>query len=659
MKTATIERRKLTAGNNKLGDLYRDVTVERQRVNEESRTIELSFSSEVPYERWWGVEILDHASSSIRLGRLNNGGALLVDHDPADHVGVVEKAEIGTDRKGRALVRFGKSQRADEIFRDVVDGIRSLVSVGYRIHKMVLEKQEEDSETYRVVDWEPFEISIVAVPADPSVGVGRTSEEDFETQVIRKENVMDKEVTAPVVDIKVIEAEATKKEQRRVAELIAIGDKFKMPDLARDHIGKGTSVEMFRETVLDKLQETGVLKIAENPSIGLTEKEKGQYSFCRALLAIKEPQNIEAQRAAAFEHECSVAARNKMGNVRKEREVGMTIPNDVLNMPLGGIEGMNERAVSAALRALFNRIGVTSAQRDLTVGTATAGGHTVATDLLGASFIELLINSMVIMSMGPTMLRDLNGNIAIPRQTSGTTAYWVAENSAVTESQAAFDQVTLSPKTVGGFSDYSRRLLLQSSLDVEGFVRMDLARTIALELDRAAINGSGASNQPTGILNTSGIGSVAGGANGAAPTWDHIVDLESAVANANAADIGRMGYLTNTKVRGKLKRTQMFGGTNGIPVWEKGADPLNGYRAGVSNNVPSNLDKGTSVGVCSAIIFGNFAELLIGLWGGLDVLLDPYAGATAGTKRVVVLQDTDIAVRHAVSFAAMKDALTT
>jgi HK97 family phage major capsid protein len=258
--------------------------------------------------------------------------------------------------------------------------------------------------------------------------------------------------------------------------------------------------------------------------------------------------------------------------------------------------------------------------------------------------------------MGTTLLTDLTGNIAIPRATAGSTGYWVAESGAPTESQQAFDQVALTPKTLGAYVDYSRRLLLQSSIAVEAFIRMDIARTIALMIDLAAIAGSGASNQPRGILNTSGIGSIAGGTNGAAPTWDHIVDLESAVANANAP-AGSLGYLTNTKVRGKLKKTQMFSGTNGIPVWQGGE--LNGARAEVSNQVPSNLTKGTSSGVCSALIYGNWSDLLIAMWGGLDMMLDPYTGATSGTKRVVALQDVDVNVRYPVSFASMQDALTT
>ena len=296
-------------------------------------------------------------------------------------------------------------------------------------------------------------------------------------------------------------------------------------------------------------------------------------------------------------------------------------------------------------------------RRDLTAGTNNAGGYTVATDVLASSFIELLRNRMMVRAAGATMLADLQGNVAIPSQSAGATAYWVAENGAPTESQQTLGQVSLTPKTVGAYTDYSRRLLMQSSIDVEAFVRSDLATVLALAIDLAALHGTGASNQPTGIAATSGIGSVAGGTNGLAPAWSHIVGLETEVAIDNA-DIGRLSYMTNAKVRGKLKQTAKVASTDSVMIWGDSDTPLNGYPAFVTNQVSSTLDKGTSTGVCSAIFFGNWADLLIGMWGGLDILVDPYTGSTAGTTRIVALQDVDVAVRHAQSFAAMLDALT-
>lgn len=595
--------------------------VERAAVDDEARTIELAFSSEQPYERWWGVEVLDHSQQSIRLGRLTTGGPLLMDHDSRDHVGVIESVSIDADRVGRAVVRFGRSQRAEEVWQDVKDGIRRNVSVGYLIHKATLVEVDEERglDTYRVTDWEPFEVSLVSVPADASVGVGRSAADGGENpiQIIRQEK-------PAMTDINVedIRRQAEVDSNKRVAEIIALGELHAArggEKLASEAIRSGHSVEQFRAALLEKIAS------APTPTadIGLTRKEAQNFSFLRAINALANPGDRRAQDAAAFERECSDAFAQKAGRAAQ----GFFVPAEVQ-------------------------------RRDLEVGTGngSTAGKLVATNLLAANFIELLRNRMMVAQMGAQMLTGLSGNIAIPRQTGGATSYWVAESGAPTESAAAFDQVAMSPKTVGAFSDISRKLLLQSSIDVESFVRSDLASVLALAIDLAAINGSGSSNQPTGILATSGIGDVAGGDNGLAPAWAHIVELETDVAVSNA-DVGALGYLTNAKVRGKLKGTSKVANQNGF-IWEAGDAPLNGYRAGVSNQVPSNLTKGTSNGVASAIIFGNWADLIIGQWGTLDLMVDPYSGSTSGTVRVVALQDVDIAVRHAASFSAMKDALT-
>ena len=596
--------------------LTRAATFSLESLDEDSRTVSLAFSSEEPYERYWGIEILDHGSSSVRMERINDG-PLLVDHDGRDHVGVVESVSIDGDRVGRAVVRFGKSARAEEIFNDVKDGIRKSVSVGYRIHSATLEEKtgDGDADIYRVGDWEPFEISLVSVPADNSVGVGRSDEPEIKPKI-------ENDIMPDEIDVKAIEAsardEARKAEQKRVSNLLAVGEQYGAQDLARKLISEGGTEGDLNKAILESRGFDKPVE-AESTEIGLSEKEAEQFSFTRAIFALSNPTDRRAQEAAKFEFECSNAAAERTG----KEAAGIIVPMDVL-------------------------------KRDLTVGTSTAGGHTVATDLLAGNFIDLLRNRAIMMGLG-TSLTDLNGNIAIPRMTGGATAYWVAESGAPTESQEAFDQVTLTPKTVGAYTDISRKLLLQSSIDIEALVRSDLATVLALEIDRAAINGSGASNQPTGILQTSGIGAVAGGTNGLAAAWSHIIDLETEVSQDNA-DMGRLAYVTNSKVRGKAKQTLLDAGS-GRFLWE--GNEINGYQALVTNQVPSNLTKGSASSVCSAIVFGNFTDLLLGFWGGLDLTVDPYTNSTSGTVRVVALQDMDIAIRHPESFAAMQDALTT
>jgi len=617
----------------------RSLSVERAMVDAEARTVELAFASETPYDRWWGTEILDCAQTSIRLGRLVAGGPLLMDHDSRDHVGVIESVQIGADRVCRAVVRFGKSARAEEVFQDVLDGIRRNVSVGYMIHEAKLVETSEDKDIYRVTDWEPFEVSIVSVPADASVGVGRSADEESPVEVIEQpdpvEDAEEEEingaeteqtkstqgvVTMSDINIDQIRADAVKEEQKRASEIQAMGEhfaRFGADKIAAECLRNGDTVEATRAKIMEKIGAQAM----PTAEIGLTEKEARSFSFMRAINALANPGDRKAQAEAAFERECSDAFAGKNGRSAQ----GFFVPVEVQ-------------------------------RRDLEVTTANSstGGKLVATDLV--SFIDALRNKMVVTGLGAQMLSGLVGSIAIPRQTAGATAYWVAESGAPTESQQTIDQVTMNPKTVGAFTDISRKLMLQSSIDVEAFVRNDLATVLALAIDLAAINGSGSNNQPTGILATSGIGSVAGGTNGAAPTLANMIDLETAVSVANA-DVGSLAYLTNAKVRGKLKQTFKNATYGDVPVWGDG-NMVNGYNAAVSNQVPSNLTKGTASGVCSAVLFGNFADLIIGQWGALDLMVDPYSNSTSGTVRVVALQDVDVAVRHAESFAAMKDALT-
>jgi len=204
---------------------------------------------------------------------------------------------------------------------------------------------------------------------------------------------------------------------------------------------------------------------------------------------------------------------------------------------------------------------------------------------------------------------------------------------------------------------------LQGTPSAEAMIREDIAGTLGLAIDLAALHGTGANNQPTGLAATSGIGSVAGGTDGLAPAWTHIVKLETEVAQDNA-DIGNMGYLTNAKVRGTLKH--VYPNTTGGDsyLWHDGNEPgmgmLNGYKAGVSNQVDSTLDKGSGagVGVCSAIFFGNWSDMVIAMWGGLDLNVNPYILSTTGQVRVTGLQSVDIGIRNPTSFSAMLDALT-
>jgi HK97 family phage major capsid protein/HK97 family phage prohead protease len=568
----------------------------------QDRTYEFPFSSEFPVARYFGNEILSHEADAANLSRLNDGAPLLFNHNPDKVIGVVERAYIdGKRRRGYARVRFSRNAFAQEILSDVKDGVLRNVSFGYSIDKM----EERGSGDFVATAWFPYEISVVSVPADPGVGIGRSFEADTPaaSAAPSPDPIPSMENATP--DLAVVQAEAAQAERSRISDITALCDKHGMADLGRQMVESGRSIDEARAAVLDKLnihQEPVTMQAAD---LGLSEKESRSFSFLRAINYLSNPTDRSAREAAAFEIEASEAAAAKLG--RQSR--GITIPQDVL-------------------------------RRDLNVGTATAGGNLVATDLDAGSFIDLLRNASALDQAGATVLTGLTGNVAIPRQSGAATAYWVAESGSPTESQQTVDQVSLTPKTVAAFTDYSRRLMLQSSIDVENMVRNDLARVLALKIDLAGLYGTGSNSEPLGLKLTTGIGTENFAA--AAPTFEEVVALESDVATANAL-LGSPVYLMNAAMRGGLKTTKKDAGS-GMFIME--GNEVNGYRGVLSNQVAAG-----------DLWFGNFADLIIGYFSGLDIMVDPYSNSTSGTVRVVAMQDVDIAVRHAESFSRGADTL--
>lgn len=243
----------------KAGALYRAATI--GSIDEENRTVELSFSSEQPVDRYFGQEILDHGKNSVVLDWLNSGRApLLADHDPTIQIGVIQKGEIGKDRVGRAVVRFGKGAQADGYFQDVKDGIRGNISVSYRIHQMLLEEETDTGAVYRAMKWEPLEISLVSIPADQTVGIGRTEPgATWDIEIINQtpkekrsmENTAIQPATAPApvitVDADRARADARDTEVKRIREIQALATRHHMADKGAEFIGNGKSVDDFHD----------------------------------------------------------------------------------------------------------------------------------------------------------------------------------------------------------------------------------------------------------------------------------------------------------------------------------------------------------------------------------------------------------------------------
>ena len=573
--------------------LERAFLFEREKIDEETRTVELAFSSEAPYERWWGIEILDHSKSAVDLTRLKSGGPLLCDHDSRDQIGVIESVRIDADRVGRAVVRFGRSARAEEIFRDVVDGIRQNVSVGYAIDDLVLEAKSGDDETYRVTRWTPYEVSLVSVPADLTVGVGRAADP---AQEIKMSQV---ETPAAPVDVAKIQAEARTAEQKRAAEIIAIGEQFALQGMAAEALRSGEPVDAFRSKVMEKLASRPL----PNPTaeVGLTGGEKQRYSVLRALRALVDKDWTNA----GFERECHQAILKRAG-IAEAPNNGFYVPYEIQ-------------------------------QRDLTATTGNAGGYVVATDNLAGSFIDLLRNRAVVAQLGATMMTGLVGNVTIPKQTAAATAYWLTnEATAITESQMTLGQLALSPKNVGAYTELSRQLMLQSSPAADALVMNDLARVLALAIDLAALEGSGASGQPTGISQTAGIGSVTG----TSIDYAKVLEFQTDVAGGNAL-AANCAYVTTPSVAALLKQRVAFSST-ASPLWEGGIldGNMQGFRAVATNSVTA-----------ASMVFGDFSQVVIGEWGMLELALNPYANFAAAISGIRAIQTVDIGIRQAGAFS--------
>lgn len=569
-------------------------------VDEKKRTVSIAVSSELPVERSFGKEILVHESNAIDMAFLSSGRApLLLDHDMERQIGVIESVGLDADRVLRANVRFGRSALAQEIFQDVVDGIRGNVSVGYRVNKM--ERSTTNKDEYLVRSWSPLEVSVVSIPADQSVGVGRSAAA-LEPQPKVEPSIKKEVKMTDEVNMDAVRAEAAEAAARNASAIVELAARHNKRDLGDAALRSGKSIEQFRGELLEAI---GSDKPLANENIGLTKKEARQFSVVRAIAALANPTDRRLREAAAFEFEVSEAAAQRYGRAAQ----GVMLPTDVLGVW----------------------------KRDL---NTSDDNEIVATNLLANEFIDVLRNSSSVMQAGARMLPGLVGNVAIPKKTAASSGGWISsEGGAASESEPTFGTVSMAPKNVGAFTDMTRQLILQSTPAIEALVRDDLTQALALAIDKGALEGSGSSGQPTGILNTSGVNKPTAFA-AAVPTFAEMVAMETAVAEDNAL-FGNLAYITDAATYGGLKTKAKDAGS-GMFVLEGGE--ANGY----------NVIR-TQQATAGNVYFGNFADCLIGMWGGLDLLVDPYTASSSGTVRVRALQTIDVALRNAVSFAYNND----
>ena len=570
----------------------RDFEAADIQVRQDDKTTHLTFpaSSETPVERYWGEEILSHEKGAIRLDRAKRGAIpLLFNHNYDDPVGVVDAVRIEDNRLVADAHLFG-TDRAAEIAQMVSGGLKN-VSIGYRIY---VTEEDVKANRYTVTDWEPYEISIVTVPADPTVGVGRSgSVDEFDVRVTRKvsspvqimaipakETTMSDEKTAAgqSAEVKVTAVEAERERRTAIANLCK-SNKIDSRVESR-WIEEGTQLTQVAKEILDVMEERGRAKPTAATSLGLSNAETQRYSLFRAIRALKF--GGEFAKQAGFELECSRAVAKALN---REMTTNILIPGEVLTRPVGQ---------EAATRALATTPG-------------SKGGYVV--DVQNMGFIDILRNRSVALRMGARQLSGLQGNVTFARQTGKPSVTWQGgEGTATTAADQTLGQLSMTPKTCIAITDVSEQLLRQSSVSAEQFVMADLAADVAIDgVDNAVINGAGGA-QPLGIKNTTGVttGQDAG-------TFSYAKALAFPVTAGGVNAIrGNPGWVTNIAGAAIAMQRQRFTSTD-TPIWQGNLldGNLVGFNAMSSEQVPSGN-----------LIFGSWDEVVIGDWGVLELAMD-------------------------------------
>ena len=592
--------------------VYRTIDLSRGSIDEEKRIVRIGVSSETPVERDFGLEVLSHRKEDINMEFMSSGRApLLNNHKMDEQIGVIRSFYLDeTQRRTVAMVEFGKSALAQEVFEDVKSGIKQNISVGYSITKMARSKDNEGREIYRA-SWTPMEASIVSIPADSSkfVGVGRS---DQKTLI---NNTGEKTMSDNTLDVRQVTDSAKAEVQKSFTEIMSLGKHHNQRDLAEKAIERGINAEQFRGELLEAISNARPL---ETPAavVDIPKREQRSYSIIRAIKAASSGD----WREAGYEREISDEIAHRSGKEAR----GFYLPGNI-----------------------------SWGQRDQTAGTDSAGGFLVGTDHLADQFIEALQARLTITSLGARVMQGLKGDVAIPKlSASVTNAAFVAEGSAPSEGAATFSQVTMSPKTLAAYVDVSRRLIQQSDPSVEQILRNDIINTFARKIDEVAIQG-GAANAPSGIIANAGTNVVSMGTNGAALTYAKVIELIKAVEEDNAM-MTSANFLTNPKVIAALRTiSKQASGVEGNFIMDPQGTVL-GSNVASSTLVPSNLTKGTGTAL-SALVYGDFSQIMLGFWSGVDVVVDQSSLSTSGGTRLAFFQDLDVALRYPESFSVIKD----
>jgi HK97 family phage major capsid protein len=603
----------------------------------------IAASSEEPVQRWYGTEILAHKRSAVDLARFKLGASVRNEHD-GPVVGVIERASVDEDKVLRVDVRFSRNADGQAIERDVVDGIRRLVSIRYLpLDERTLSKDQNGVETREITRWQPVHLAFVADPADfRKAGVGREAELDreYEVEVEEPETIREKERAMPEQVIEKPTPAASPADARATDGAVQIADRNKEVEkilqLAASHavpndkatsmIARGLSLQEAGLEILELTKTPARAQPAADPTQSLSKqdrKDRLAYSYRRAL----------AMGA-------SLRMGGKLDGIEGElhTELERNLPNCVKRS-----EGLG---ILVPLRLQPEDEG---RPRSRTMGTDVAGaGGELVFDSQPRELMEILRARTIALRLGATLLTGLTGPVPFPKLTSDPTVYWRGENpsSDTPESDLGTDILWLNPKTLMGNVKIPKQLLTISNFDIETRVRRILGIGHGQAIDRGCLFGKGSEFEPLGIWNTPGVGVVA---IGGVPAYGKLVDMTTALASANA-DIGALAFASTPEIAGKLRQTLEFSAAGSTKIWSGDNEngQVAGYRATASNLVRKNLGSGANE---HGLLFGNWEDEVVGMFGdALEILVDPYVLAAKGQVRVLTFQMADSLTQRPESF---------
>jgi len=547
---------------------------EKNTVDEEKRTVELSFSSEEPGERWYGWEILDHQPESVRLKRINDGGAILFNHKTDNHIGVIESgtAHIDPDsRKGRAIVRFGKGVQASEKFQDVKDGILRNVSVGYWVHKIVEEKEKEEDEKkyFRVTDWEPLEISFVPIPMDASVGVGRSAEEvppaikEEPAEIVKTEEVKVEECIkcgTVLVDGKCPTCTALEARQKETVEIFAIGEKFGRSAEARQHIADGKSLTEFKDAVLAGIGKTPVIDVTKDKQDKKKKDDQGWKSFGEFLGAV----------ARAEKKDEVIDTRL----VRAASGMGEEIPSD------GGF--LLQDTFTTELLKLTHDTGILYPKcRRIPIGP---GSNSISAPVVDET------------------------SRATGSRFGGLRMYWDDQGTAATAKKVKWARIEMKLHKLHGLS-YVTDEMMQDVAQLEAIIKSAFAEEANFMIDDGIINGTGA-GEMLGILAANCLVSQAKEANQSAATIvsENVIKMYSRMADRS---IGNSVWLANTEIFPQLCQMYTKVGTGGVAVFTPPSGIAGAPYGTLFGRPIVWVEQCAKLGAVGDLIFADLAQYLI------------------------------------------------